>query len=77
MADDRYLIWQAEQAGTSSGPSAGAALALFAAVALVLLALAWSPLATADSGQASTRPTRPPVCARHFPPTCEEASRGR
>lgn len=55
MPDDRYSMWQAEQAGTSSGPTVAQALAMFAAVALVLLALAWSPLATADSGDSVSR----------------------
>jgi len=77
MADDRYLTWQAEQAGTHSGPTVAQALAMFAAIALVLLALAWSPLATAQGGGQPTRPTTPPPCAQHFPPTCKEASRGR
>ena len=77
MADDRYLRWQAEQAGTSRGPSAGAALALFAIIALVLLALIWSPAFATDSGSTPTRPTTPPACAQHFPPTCKEGSRGR
>ncbi|HEY6707645.1 MAG TPA: hypothetical protein VJB61_08625 [Actinomycetota bacterium] len=45
--DDRWPTWAAEQAGTSSGPTVAQALA----IAVVLLALAWSPLATADSGQ--------------------------
>jgi hypothetical protein len=80
MADDRWTTWQAEQAGTSSGPSAGAALALFAVVALVLLALVWSPAFATNSGRAGqsvTKVTTPPPCAQHFPPTCKEGSRGR
>ena len=64
MADDRYLRWQAEQAGTHSGPTVAQALAMFAAIAVVLLALAWSPLATADSGQAGQSDTGS-LCDQH------------
>ena len=77
MADDRYSTWQAEQAGTNHGPTIGQALAMFAAIAVLLLALAWSPLATTGSGDQPTRPTSPPPCAQHFPPTCQEGSHGR
>jgi len=77
MPHDRYSTWQAEQAGTNSGPTIGQALALFAAIALVLLALIWSPAFATDSGAQPTRPTKPPACAQHFPPTCQEVPRGR
>jgi hypothetical protein len=60
---DRWSSWQAEQAGTNRAPSAGAALALFAAVALVLLTLLAAPWATTDSGQ------------RLDPPACVELAR--
>jgi hypothetical protein len=76
MADrDRWTTWQAEQAGTNHGPTIGQALGLFAAIALVLLALAWSPLATAGGGRSMATPsateTTPPPCATHWPPTCD------
>ena len=71
MADDRYLRWQAEQAGTSRGPSAGAALAMFAVIALVLLALIWSPAFATDRGGTSTRPPR----RRRAPPSSRPPAR--
>jgi len=48
---DPWPTWAAEQAGTNGGPSAGAALGLFAVAALVLLALLAAPWATTDSGR--------------------------
>jgi hypothetical protein len=72
MADDRWLTWQAEQAGTNSAPSIGAVLALLAVVALVLLALLTGPQATASGGGAEAPASTVPACARHWPPTCQE-----
>ena len=73
---DRWSTWQAEYAGTSSGPTVAQVLSLFAAVALILgLVLGMAP--ATDSGGQPTRPTTPPPCARHWPPTCQEVDRGR
>jgi hypothetical protein len=77
MADDHWTTWQAEQAGTNRDPSIGAVLALLAVVALVLLALLEFPQATASGGDGSTPTSTVPACARHWPPTCEQASGGR
>ena len=81
MADDRYLRWQAEQAGTHSGPTVAQALAMFAAIALVLLALAWSPLATAQGGDhagVATNTDRGSLCDEHrADPAWTEVCRGR
>ena len=76
MADDRWSTWQAEYAGTSSGPTVAQVLSLFAAVALILgLVLGMAP--ATDSGGQPTRPTTPPPCATVWPSTCEEGSHGR
>ena len=76
MATDRYPVWAAEYAGTSSGPTAAQVLSLFAAVALILgLVLGMAP--ATHSGDQPTRTTSPPPCAQHFPPTCQESSHGR
>lgn len=74
---DRYPRWAAEQAGTHDGPTVAQVLVLFVIVAAVLLALFGGPVATADSGDRPTRSTKPPPCARHFPPTCEDEARDR
>jgi hypothetical protein len=75
VADDRWLSWQAEYAGTNRLPSIGATLALFALIAIVLLALLGGPTAIAeqtDRGKPPTlcqehagRPGWQEVCARH------------
>jgi hypothetical protein len=80
MATDRYPVWAAEYAGTSSGPTVAQVLSLFAslfaAVALILgLVLGMAP--ATDRGGQPTRPTTPPPCATVFPPTCEGVPRGR
>jgi hypothetical protein len=54
---DRYSIWQAENAGTSSGPTIAQVLFLLATITAFLLALAWSPLATQGG-----RPARVQAC---------------
>ncbi|HEY3033920.1 MAG TPA: hypothetical protein VGJ54_04595 [Streptosporangiaceae bacterium] len=60
---DRWASWQAEQTGTSPLPSAGQALGLFAAVALVLLTLLAGPQATAERGQGGGHRVDSPACA--------------
>jgi hypothetical protein len=82
--DDHWLSWQAEQAGTNSAPSIAAVLALLAVVTLLLLALFQWPEATASGGElfpGNNVPSSPastvPACARHWPPTCRDASGGR
>jgi hypothetical protein len=72
--DDRWSTWQAEAAGTNRLPSASSALALFAIVAALLWALLAAPGSTAQGGDSPA--TTPPPCAQHWPPTCQEATRG-
>jgi hypothetical protein len=47
------------------------------ALVVVLVVLLLQALPAAQGGGQPTRPTTPPPCAQHFPPTCKEASRGR
>jgi hypothetical protein len=60
MAEDRWLSWQAEQAGTSASPSIGSTLWLFAIAAVLLLALLGSAGATTAGGG---RGGEQPACA--------------
>ena len=75
MADDRWTTWQAEMAGTSPLPGVVQVLALFAAVALVLISLLGGATATAEGGRVVDHRDAPastvPACAQHFPPTSE------
>jgi hypothetical protein len=75
VAGDRWPRWAAEQAGTSSGPTGAGVLRL--AVLVVLVVLVLQALPATDSGGQPPRPTTPPPCAQHWPPTCKEASGGR
>jgi hypothetical protein len=63
MADDRWTSWQAEMAGTSPLPGIVQALALFAGIALVLVALLAGPQATADGGVPVRQQVDSPACA--------------
>jgi len=75
MATSPIPTWAREQSPYHRGPTGGGVLLLALVVVLVVLALqAWP---ATDSGGPPTRPTTPPRCAQHFPPTCEEASDGR
>ena len=67
--------WAREMSPHHRGPTGAGVLSLALLVVLVVLALQLLP-ATNSGGQA-TRPTTPPPCARHFPPTCQEATGGR
>jgi hypothetical protein len=57
------------------GPTGSGVLMLAVFVALVVLALQLAP--ATDGGGQPTRPTTPPACARHWPPTCDEGPAGR
>jgi hypothetical protein len=57
------------------GPTGAGVLRLALLVVLVVLAL--QAISTTDSAGQATRPTTPPPCAQHWPPTCKEASHGR
>jgi hypothetical protein len=77
MAEDRWLRWQAEQAGTARGPSVGQLLASLAMVAALLLALAGRPALTAEGGPERRPPT---LCQEHagrpgWDAICAEARR--
>jgi hypothetical protein len=73
---DHLPQWAQEMSPGYRGPTVAGALGLLAVVTVLLLALLGWP--TADvSGSRATRPTTPPPCAQQWPPTCEEAPRGR
>ena len=75
MATSPVPLWAQEMSPHHHGPTGAGVLALAVVVVLVVLLLQAFP--TTDSGGQATRPTTPPACARHWPPTCEEASGGR
>jgi hypothetical protein len=68
--------WAQEMSPGYRGPTVAGTFALLAVVTVLLLALLGWPTADA-SGSRATRPTTPPPCAQHWPPTCQEASSGR
>jgi hypothetical protein len=57
------------------GPTGAGVLRL--AVLVVLVVFVLQAMATTDSGDQPSRPTAPPPCAQHWPPTCKEATGGR
>jgi hypothetical protein len=61
MAEDRWLRWQAEMAGTADGPSIGTILMTLAAGAALLLALLSGPAAT-SAEEPATGPRLSPAC---------------
>jgi hypothetical protein len=61
MAEDRWLRWQAEMAGTTDGPSIGTVLVTFAAGVALLLALLGGPAAT-SAQEPATGSRRGPAC---------------
>lgn len=71
MSAPRYPYWITEQSATYRGLTSGGMLSL--AVVVVLVVLLLSAVPTAQSGAQPTRPTTPPACARHWPPTCDRA----
>ena len=75
MATSPVPLWAQEMSPLHHGPTGAGVLALAVVVVLVVLLLQAVP--TTDSGGQATRPTTPPPCARHWPPTCEEPSDGR
>jgi hypothetical protein len=75
MPSSPVPLWAQEMSPHHRGPTGAGVLRLAVVVVLaVLLLQAWP---ATDSGGQATRPTTPPRCAQHFPPTCKEASRGR
>jgi hypothetical protein len=62
VAEDRWLRWQAEQAGTHRGPTIATVLATFAALALLLLGVCGYWLAPAQRAEAREQ-TRAAACA--------------
>lgn len=73
---ERWTTWQAEQAGTNKLPGIWSVFLVLGVLAALALALVAGPTATAEGGDRWTRPTTPPPCARHWPPTCEESAGG-
>jgi hypothetical protein len=73
---DHLPQWAQEMSPGYRGPTVAGTLGLLAVVTVLLLALLGWP--TVDgSGSRATRPTPPPPCAQHWPPTCQETPRGR
>lgn len=78
MAAPRYPYWVEEQSSTYRGPSMSRLLfGLVLVVLVVIAAFGGGSTATTEGGDRWTRPTTPPPCARHFPPTCPEPAAGR
>jgi hypothetical protein len=75
MATSPVPLWAQEMSPHHHGPT-GAGV-LFLAVVVVLVVVLLQAFPTTDGGGQVTRPTLPPACARHWPPTCQESSRGR
>jgi hypothetical protein len=75
MATSPVPQWAREMSPHHRGPTGAGVLRLALVVVLVVLVL--QAMATTDSSGQPTRPTTPPPCARHWPPTCEEANGGR
>ena len=75
MATSPVPQWAREMSPHHRGPTGAGVLSLAVVVVLVVLLLQAIP--TTDSGGQPTRPTTPPACARHWPPTCQEVTGGR
>ena len=75
MATSPVPQWAREMSPYHRGPTGADVLRLAVVVVLVVLLLQAFP--ATDRGGQPTRPTTPPPCARHWPPTCEEARGGR
>lgn len=71
MATSPVPQWARETSPYHRGPTGAGVLFLALVVVLVVLVLI-STSATEGGGQ-PTRLTTPPPCARHWPPTCDEA----
>jgi len=74
MATSPVPQWAQEMSPYHRGPTGAGVLAL--AVVVVLVVLLFQLASTTNGGQA-TRPTTPPRCAQHWPPTCQEPNGGR
>ena len=74
MATSPIPTWAREQSPYHHGPTGGGVLLLALLVVMAVLILTAWP--TTQSGAQPTRPTTPPPCARHWPPTCPEGARG-
>ena len=70
MATSPVPLWAQEMSPHHRGPTGAGVLAL--AVVAVLVAVLLQLGATTGSGSQATRPTTPPKCAQHWPPTCQE-----
>jgi hypothetical protein len=75
MAISPVPQWAQEMSPHHHGPTGAGVLALAVIAVLVVLLLQLG--AGTDGGRTTPPPTAPPACARHWPPTCEQASRGR
>ena len=75
MATSPVPLWAQEMSPHHRGPTGAGVLRL--AVIAVLVALALQLVPATDSGGQATRPTTPPRCAQHWPPTCQEPNGGR
>ena len=75
MATSPVPQWAREMSPHHRGPTGAGVLRL--AVLAVLVALVLQLVPATDSGQPVKRSTTPPACARHWPPTCQEVTRGR
>jgi hypothetical protein len=62
VSGERLTSWQAEYAGTSWLPPIGAALALFAVLAVLLVSLLGGPQAVAEEANEGKPPT---LCEEH------------
>ena len=75
MATSPVPQWAREMSPYHRGPTGAGVLRLALVVVLVVLAL--QAVATTGRGGQPTRPTTPPPCAQHWPPTCQEPTGGR
>jgi hypothetical protein len=75
MATSPIPTWAQEMSPHHRGPTGDGVLRL--AVIVVLVVLLLQAMATTVSDGQATRPTTPPPCAQHWPPTCQEATGGR
>lgn len=76
MATSPVPQWAREMSPHHRGPTGAGVLRLALVVVLVVLLLQVMP-ATDSGSQTTTRPTTPPRCAQHWPPTCKEVTGGR
>jgi hypothetical protein len=65
MADDRWLHWQAEQAGANRLPSAGAVFIVFALITVLLLNALGGYRAYAEQVERGNRGKPSTLCAEH------------